>query len=235
MQLIRGQKVKLTDLMHTLQFVIQVNIQSQFTTDVALFGLSEEHKLHDERYMIFYNQPVSPCQSLKLTDNHAQSSQFSINLTQLPHTIQKLMLTLSIDGHDVIQNLGKGSIKINDLTGKTLAQFNLDGAMFQQERAVMLVEFYQKDGIWRLNAVGQGFNGGLPALIEYFGGEVAKDEPTPPISQPTQSKIDLKKKLSLQKATQTGNQSIIDLTKKSLVQLEKHNLLDVQARVALVL
>lgn len=235
MQLIRGQKVKLTDLMHTLQFVIQVNIQSQFTTDVALFGLSEEHKLHDERYMIFYNQPVSPCQSLTLTDNHAQSSQFSINLTQLPHTIQKLMLTLSIDGHDVMQNLGKGSIKINDLTGKTLAQFNLDGAMFQQERAIMLVEFYQKDGIWRLNAVGQGFNGGLPALIEYFGGEVAKDEPTPPISQPTQSKIDLKKKLSLQKATQTGNQSIIDLTKKSLVQLEKHNLLDVQARVALVL
>lgn len=235
MQLIRGQKVKLTDLMHTLQFVIQVNIQSQFTTDVALFGLSEEHKLHDERYMIFYNQPVSPCQSLKLTANHAQSSQFSINLTQLPHTIQKLMLTLSIDGHDIMQNLGKGSIKINDLTGKTLAQFNLDGAMFQQERAIMLVEFYQKDGIWRLNAVGQGFNGGLPALIEYFGGEVAKDEPTPPISQPTQSKIDLKKKLSLQKATQTGNQSIIDLTKKSLVQLEKHNLLDVQARVALVL
>lgn len=236
MQLIRGQKVKLTDLMHTLQFVIQVNIQSQFTTDVALFGLSEEHKLHDERYMIFYNQPVSPCQSLKLTDNHAQSSQFSINLTQLPHTIQKLMLTLSIDGHDVMQNLGKGSIKINDLTGKTLAQFNLDGAMFQQERAVMLVEFYQKDGIWRLNAVGQGFNGGLPALIEYFGGEVAKDEP-PSNTQnsPTQSKIELKKKLSLEKAEKTGNQSIIDLTKKSLVQLEKKNLLNVQARVALVL
>lgn len=236
MQLIRGQKVKLTDLMHTLQFVIQVNIQSQFTTDVALFGLSEEHKLHDERYMIFYNQPVSPCQSLKLTDNHAQSSQFSINLTQLPHTIQKLMLTLSIDGHDVMQNLGKGSIKINDLTGKTLAQFNLDGAMFQQERAIMLVEFYQKDGIWRLNAVGQGFNGGLPALIEYFGGEVAKDEP-PSNTQnsPSQSKIELKKKLSLEKAEKTGNQSIIDLTKKSLVQLEKHNLLDVQARVALVL
>lgn len=236
MQLIRGQKVKLNDLLHTLQFTVQVDIQSAFTTDVALFGLSSTHKLNDERYMIFYNQPSSPCQALKLLNNHAQSSQFSINLTQIPNTIQNLMLTLSIDGHDVMQNLGQSSIKINDLTGKTLAQFNLDGAMFQQERAIMLVEFYQKDGIWRLNAVGQGFNGGLPALIEYFGGEVAKDEP-PSNTQnsPTQSKIELKKKLSLEKAEKTGNQSIIDLTKKSLVQLEKKNLLNVQARVALVL
>jgi hypothetical protein len=41
--------------------------------------------------------------------------------------------------------------------------------------------------------------------------------------------------LSLEKAEKTGNASIIDLTKKSLVQLEKKNLLGVTARVALVL
>jgi hypothetical protein len=72
-----------------------------------------------------------------------------------------------------------------------------------------------------------------------IGGEVAEEAPTQaaptaPIT-PQLSKIDLKKKISLEKAEKTGNASIIDLTKKSLVQLEKKNLLDVQARVALVL
>ena len=52
---------------------------------------------------------------------------------------------------------------------------------------------------------------------------------------PVASRLDLKKKLSLEKAEKTGNASIIDLTKKSLVQLEKKNLLGVTARVALVL
>ena len=54
-------------------------------------------------------------------------------------------------------------------------------------------------------------------------------------TKPQLFKIDLKKRVSLEKAAKTGNASIVDLTKKSLVQLEKKNLLDVQARVALVL
>ncbi|WP_394651787.1 VWA domain-containing protein, partial [uncultured Acinetobacter sp.] len=105
-----------------------------------------------------------------------------------------------------------------------------------QERATMLIEIYLKDGIWRLAAIGQGFNAGLAALIQHFGGEVA-EEPTAQQTTPVapQSNIDLKKKLSLQKAEKTGNASIIDLTKKSLVQLEKKKLLGVTARVALVL
>lgn len=111
--------------------------------------------------------------------------------------------------------------------------------MFQQEKALMALELYKKDNIWRMNAVGQGFNGGLAALIKHFGGEVAEAVPTQAAptapTTPQLSKIDLKKKISLEKAEKTGNASIIDLTKKSLVQLEKKNLLDVQARVALVL
>jgi hypothetical protein len=119
---------------------------------------------------------------------------------------------------------------------QTVASFPIDGSMFQQEKALMALELYKKDNSWRMNAVGQGFNGGLAALIKHFGGEVAEEAPNQAApTTPQLSKIDLKKKISLEKAEKTGNASIIDLTKKSLVQLEKKNLLDVQARVALVL
>lgn len=269
MQLIRGQKIKLLDVLPSSQFFIHVNVQSPFITDVSLFGLDGANRLSNESYLIFYNQPSSPCGAVRLTQNTQTSSQFSLDLQRLPSSIVKLVVTLTIDGNDVMRNLGASSVSILTEHGQTVTTFALTGSMFANERAVMALEVYQKQGIWRFGAVGQGFEGGLATLIEFFGGEVAKDIPqtpaspvypqthtpqvsTPPVSipqaptpspylpqSPSQSasatSLDLKKRLSLEKAQKTGNASIIDLTKKSLIQLEKQGLLDVKAKVALVL
>nr|WP_313423339.1 VWA domain-containing protein [Moraxella sp.] len=236
MQLIRGQKLKLSDVLNNpLSFSLATTPPSNLNLDIALFGLDSQGKLSDEAYMIFYNQPQSPCGSLKLTQNNSQIVSFDINLATLPPQIERLVLTLTIDGHQTMAQLLAMAINLQSQQ-QTVASFPIDGSMFQQEKALMALELYKKDNIWRMNAVGQGFNGGLAALIKHFGGEVAEETPTQAApTTPQLSKIDLKKKISLEKAEKTGNASIIDLTKKSLVQLEKKNLLDVQARVALVL
>lgn len=239
MQLIRGQKLKLSDVLNDpLSFSLATTPPSNLNLDIALFGLDSQGKLSDEAYMIFYNQPQSPCGSLKLTQNESQIVSFDVNLTTLNPQIERLVLTLTIDGHQTMAQLPAMAINLQSQQ-QTVASFPIDGSMFQQEKALMALELYKKDNIWRMNAVGQGFSGGLAALIKHFGGEVAEAvpiqaAPTAPTT-PQLSKIDLKKKISLEKAEKTGNASIIDLTKKSLVQLEKKNLLDVQARVALVL
>lgn len=239
MQFIQGQKLKLSDILNPQGgFSLEVEIASPMVIDVALFGLDSAYRLSDESYMIFYNQPTSPCQALKFTSsNHL--TQFSVNLSQLHPKIEHLVVTLAIDSQnaqDVMSRLNASKISILNATRQTVASFTFDGTLFAQERAIMLFELYKKDGIWRATAVAQGFNGGLDKLIEHFGGEVANDTPAPLAPPtPTLSKIDLKKKISLEKAEKTGNPQIIDLTKKSLVQLEKKNLLEVQARVALVL
>lgn len=210
-ELIRGQKVKLTDVLSSPQFFINVALQSSFVTDVALFGLTSQGKLASDDYMVFYNQPTSPCQSLKLTQNSPSFCQFSLDLARLPNSIQKLVITLTIDGNGVMSHLGNSSLNITNLQGQTVANFALNGSMFAQERAIMALEVYQKDNVWRINAVGQGFNGGLPALIEYFGGEVEKSEPTPQLSMPApQSTVNLSK-VTL---TKKDEQHRISLTKK---------------------
>lgn len=209
MQLIRGQKLKLADVSSSKQFLIDVKIQSTFVVDVALLGLTNQSKLVNDDYMVFYNQPISPCQSLKLTQNTSNFCQFSLDLARLPNNIQKLVVTLTIDGNDVMNNLGNSSVNITSLQGQMLATFNLNGAMFAQERAIMAFEIYQKDNIWRINAVGQGFNGGLLALIEYFGGEVAKENLTPPSPPPTP-----KSTVNLSKVTLTKTNSSVNLKKK---------------------
>ena len=239
MQLIRGQKLKLSDVLaNQLIFSLTTTPPINLNLDIALFGLDNQGKLSNEAYMIFYNQPQSPCGSLKLSQNNSQQVSFDVNLATLNPQIERLVLTLTIDGHQTMAQLPAMTIDLQSQQ-QTVASFPIDGGMFQQEKALMALELYKKDNIWRMSAVGQGFNGGLAALIKHFGGEVAEEAPiqaapTAPIN-PQLSKIDLKKKISLEKAEKTGNASIIDLTKKSLVQLEKKNLLDVQVRVALVL
>ena len=237
MQLIRGQKLKLSDILNNQQtFSLQITPPTGITLDIALFGLDNQAKLSNEDYMIFYNQPQSPCQSITLTQNDLSQVIFDVNLATLPPSIERLVLTFTIDGSQVMSQLPTIPVKLNQ-QAITVASFTLDGSLFNQEKAIMVLEVYKKDGIWRMSAVGQGFNGGLAALIQHFGGEVAEApavSATPEVTHQL-SKIDLKKKVSLQKAEKTGNASIIDLTKKSLVQLEKKNLLDVQARIALVL
>lgn len=236
MQLIRGQKLKLSDVLaNQLIFSLTTTPPINLNLDIALFGLDSQGKLSNEAYMIFYNQPQSPCGSLKLSQNTGQQVSFDVNLATLNPQIERLVLTLTIDGHQTMAQLPAMTIDLQSQQ-QTVASFPIDGSMFQQEKALMALELYKKDNIWRMNAVGQGFNGGLAALIKHFGGEVAEAVPTQAApTTPQLSKIDLKKKISLEKAEKTGNASIIDLTKKSLIQLEKKNLLDVQARVALVL
>lgn len=249
LNLIRGQKIKLADLFQAqTHFYIQIQYQAPFNLDLASFGLDAAYKLSDERYMTFYNQPQTPCGAVKLVDNQTYSVKFQIDLLKLPAQIPHIVFTAAIDGHAVMSQLQQANIQILNAQQQPLAQFQLDGQLFAQERAVMLLELYQKSGIWRIAANGQGFNQGLAALIEHFGGEVASDDAPaqkttststsqsqPHHVQQALSSIDLKKKLSLEKAAKTGNQSIIDLTKKSLLQLEKQNLLGIKARVALVL
>lgn len=205
-QLVRGQKIKLADVLPLSPFYVNVQVQSPFVTDVALFGLDAQSKLSNESYMIFYNQPNSPCGALNLTKNEPKFTQFSLDLNRVPSTIQKLVVTLTVDGQDVMRNLGNSSVNLVNMQGQTLATFALDGTMFAQERAIMALEIYKKDGIWRISAVGQGFNGGLPALIEYFGGEVADPTPPPPPFP--------KSTVNLSKVTLTKSNSSINLRKK---------------------
>lgn len=246
--LIRGQKIKLSDITDLTQpLSLEIQLDAPFNADTASFGLDGQYRLSDERYMTFYNQPVTPCNAVRLVTSEANSSYFQIELSKVNPRIEYFVFTLAIDGQGTMAQLKQAKVSLFNAQGRQIADFQITGSIFQQERALMLLEIYRKEHIWRLAAVAQGFKQGLDALIRHFGGEVAEDnsaalEPKPLEIKPPPSPavapvstIDLKKKTILEKAEKTGSQAIVDLTKKSMIQLEKNNLLAVQARVALVL
>ena len=58
-----------------------------------------------------------------------------------------------------------------DEEGETLLKFDLEEE-FSIETALVVAELYQKNGEWKFNAVADGYQGGLEAIVRSFGGNV---------------------------------------------------------------
>ncbi|WP_111859098.1 VWA domain-containing protein [Acinetobacter sp. CFCC 10889] len=246
MQLVSGQKFALMQVLHAAQqFSVRVQIQAAFDIDIASFGLGQNDQLYHDDYMTFFNQPKSPENEVQYSQ-HGQQHIFQFDLSEIDaQKTPRFVICATVDDAQLsLKNIEQIQVELLNPQSQVLASYLLTATHFQQEKASMLCEIYFKNDAWRMTAVGQGFNGGLKALVEHFGGEVAEEttsahQETVNVShqsnntQPT-STLDLKKKLVLDKIEKSAPQ-LLDLTKKSLLSLEKNNLLGVKARVALVL
>ncbi|MFD4717132.1 TerD family protein [Streptomyces sp. NPDC058423] len=180
----RGHKAKISDLTPGTDLYVGVQISAPgLTFDISCFGLDANEQLSDDRYFIFFNQPKSPEESVQLLGAQAGDTEsFRVTLDRVPAHIHKLSFTATIDGAGQMSQIGPGYIRIV-AGGEEVVRYAFTGSEFSTERAVMLGDFYLKD-VWRFAAVGQGFDGGLDALLKNFGGEVAEEEPAP--QQPQQ-------------------------------------------------
>jgi stress response protein SCP2/uncharacterized protein YegL len=245
MQLNRGQRLALSTLSPARALRVEVELQG-VQADVACFGLDAQGHLADEHYMIFYNQATSPCAGVALSNpaGNASSVGFDLILDQLPASIERLVFTAALDGAGNMRQLQRGQVVLRANSAE-VATFALTGQDFDQERAVMLLELYRKDGAWRMSATGQGFNGGLAALVKHFGGEVAEEVPavsfpnpapilTPAPVTPTQTAADAAR-VSLEKRVEKEAPYLVSLVKKVGISLDKAGLGQHRARVALCL
>ena len=177
----RGHKARISDLTSGTDLYVGVQIGGPgLTFDISCFGLDAHEQLSDDRYFIFFNQPKSPEESIQLLGAQAGDTEsFRVTLDRVPAGIHKLSFTATLDGAGQMSQVGPGYIRIV-AGGEEVVRYAFTGSEFTTERAVMLGDFYLKD-VWRFAAVGQGFDGGLDALLKNFGGEVAEEAPeTPP-------------------------------------------------------
>ncbi|MFH9675408.1 TerD family protein [Streptomyces sp. NPDC017405] len=180
----RGHKARISDLTLGTDLYVGVQISAPgLTFDISCFGLDADERLSDDRYFIFFNQPKSPEESVQLLGAQAGDTEsFRVTLDRIPAGIRKLSFTATVDGDGQMSRIGPGYLRIV-AGGEEVARYSFDGSEFSTERAVMLGDFYFKDG-WRFAAVGQGFDGGLEALLKNFGGEVLEEEAPAAAQQP---------------------------------------------------
>ena len=149
-------------------------------------------------------------------------TKFRINLSKLPEKINKLVFSVSIDGNGTMGEIVSHTASV--MQGNSLLlNMSFNNKDFHEEKAIISIEIYKKY-VWRIAAVASGFNGGLSELLKFYGGEEVKPVTTPPA-----------KKISLEKKLQEGAPQLVSLAKPLKVELEKRNLQDFTAKVALVL
>ena len=238
--MIRGWKDKLEKYVNLNEEIcVDMQICGNAEYDFCCFGVDPAEKLSDDRYMVFYNQRQSPDGELSLEDIEG-GVRFKLQLSKLPEKINRLIFTLSIDGSQTVGEMQSLTTKVYQ-AGKESIDLELTGKDFSNERAVIVIEIYRKD-TWRIGFVAGGFDGGLSALLEHFGGEEVKDENTDdtpketknPEATNTGSESVPVKKVSLEKKLEKAPH-LVSLIKPLVFELKKKNLETTVARVGLVL
>lgn len=151
-----------------------------FDLDACAFLLGSNEKVISDQHFIFYNNLTSPDsgKSVQHTGDNltgegdGDDEVINIDLKKVPAEVQKIVITVTI--HEALerrQNFGQVQNAfvriINAQTSKEVVRYDLVED-YSIETALIMAEIYRKDGEWRLNAVGSGYQGGLQALLNRY-------------------------------------------------------------------
>ncbi len=151
----------------------------EFDLDASCFLLSNASKLLSDSHFVFYNNPASPDGAVESSgdDRTGGSSDgddetLTVDLMRVDPAVQEIVFTVSIyDFHARRQNFGQvrnSFIRIYDaVTEEEIAKYELDED-FSVESAVEFGRLYRRGAVWKFEAIGKGYNGGLQTLVDKY-------------------------------------------------------------------
>lgn len=186
--LAKGQRVSLekiapglTEIFVGLGWDVKaVDTGVDFDLDASVFLLGSNERLISDKHFIFYNNLTSP-DAAKATEHTGDNltgagdgddEVVKVNLKQVPSEIEKIIITVTIhDAQERQQNFGQvqnAFVRVVNLQNEQeVVRYDLVED-YSIETALIMAELYRKDGEWRLNAVGAGYQGGLQALLDRY-------------------------------------------------------------------
>lgn len=185
--------------------------------DISAFALTSSGKVRGDGDMCFYGQTSVLGGAVQMTDNSAGRAVFALDLSGLDPAVEKVALTATI--YENKAAFDRVSTLAMAVSGGIEAQIPTKG---MNETALILGEFYLRQGAWKFRCVGQGFAGGLEPLAKHFGVEVAAPtaSPNPASSQAAPQPVPPppaapKSSISLSKVTLDKSRSSISLEKSA--------------------
>lgn len=158
-----------------------------FDLDASAIMINENRKLLSEQHFVFYNNLKSPDGSLEHTgdDPDGKSSDgdddeaIKVNLDQVGTDVQEILFVVTIEDFKVRrQNFGQvrnSYIRIVDeKKGEEIAKYELDED-FSIETGVEFGRLYKRNGNWKFEASGIGYQADLAFFLEkYYDGTIIK-------------------------------------------------------------
>jgi tellurium resistance protein TerD len=158
-----------------------------FDLDASAIMINEKRKLLSEQHFVFYNNLKSPDGSLEHTgdDPDGKSSDgdddeaIKIDLNRVSSDVQEILFVVTIEDFQARkQNFGQvrnSYIRIvDDLKGEEIAKYELDED-FSIETGVEFGRLYKRNGQWKFEASGIGYQADLAFFLEkYYDGTIIK-------------------------------------------------------------
>jgi len=176
--------------------------------DFSAFALTANGKVRGDGDMCFYGQKSLFGGALQLSATSSGNAGFDVDLTKIDEAVEKIALCATI--HENKATFAQVSTLALTVSGGIEAPIPTQG---MAESALILGEFYRRQGQWKFRCVAQGFAGGLEPLAKHFGVTIA---PAKPAAAPTPAPSPAAEK------TSTLNLSKISLDKsRTSISLEK--------------
>lgn len=183
-----GEKRAVADLTSNRQIDVTVR-HAPDDIDIVAFGLNAERKIADDRYTVLFSNERSPEGAIAYRRS-AGATTITVDLGRLPNSVDRISLVAS---HDTMALKQARQLSVDFAGVATVEPLSTLG----DEKAVMLLDLYRHNGVWRVGVVVQGFSGGLANLVRHLGGDVDEAPaaaPVPAASSPVSlSKVDLRK------------------------------------------
>ncbi len=151
-----------------------------FDLDASAFMLAGDKKLITDDFMVFYNQPKSPDGAVESSGDDrtggnsdgGDDETITVDLSLVDPRVQEIIFTVTIHEADVRrQNFGQvhnSYIRIYDaITNEEIAKYDLDED-FSVETAVEFGRLYKRGNVWKFEAMGNGFKGGLQFFVDKY-------------------------------------------------------------------
>lgn len=151
----------------------------EYDLDASAFLLGSNGKLPTEAHFVFYGNKLSPDGAVEGAEDDTTGGSsdgddetVKVDLSRVSQQVQEIVFTVSIYEYDVRrQNFGQvrnSFIRIYDeLTNEEIAKYELDED-FSTESAIEFGRLYRRDGAWKFEAIGKGYQGGLQTLVSKF-------------------------------------------------------------------
>jgi len=149
-----------------------------YEIDVSAFMLGSDGKVPNDKYFIFYNNlqscDGSVLQSIPENNNPGKENKtiYGVILEKVNPEIVEITFVVTIhEAQKINANFSKirnSFIKICNLdTGSELVRYELK-ENFSRETAVEFGRLYRKNGEWRFQAVGEGYQAGLKSFVDKY-------------------------------------------------------------------
>ncbi len=261
----RGQRDKLEKYLNVTQEIeVVMSVAGAAVYDFTCFGLDADGKLSDDTYMVFYNQLQSPNREIRY-QAAGNEAHFFVSLNQLPQKIQKLGFTVSIDGAGTMGMIQNHVVQIRQNNQSVLELALSGADFQNQTAIISMEIYKKDAWRFSMTASGfdgglgdllrnyggeeleeqaeqsipqqpvQQFIAPQPQQFQQPVQQFTAPQIPPIQQQPVPQPAQASKKVSLEKKLEQGAPKLVSLAKPLTVELEKRNLLDCVARVALVL